>query len=71
MTAAARAFRSRVWLALAAEAWQRLERVEAVGKNLLLGFEGGLVVRSHLRMTGRWPKPGPTRSSCRTWGWRD
>jgi endonuclease-8 len=31
-----------------------LERVEAVGKNLLLRFEGGLVLRSHLRMTGRW-----------------
>jgi endonuclease-8 len=32
----------------------RLERVEAVGKNLLLSFEGGHVLRSHLRMTGRW-----------------
>lgn len=32
----------------------RLERVEAVGKNLLLTFEGDLVVRSHLRMNGRW-----------------
>jgi endonuclease VIII len=31
-----------------------LERVEAVGKNLLLRFEGGVVVRSHLRMSGRW-----------------
>jgi endonuclease-8 len=33
---------------------RRLERVQAVGKNLLLTFEGGLVVRSHLRMRGRW-----------------
>jgi endonuclease VIII len=33
---------------------RRLERVEAVGKNLLLTFEGGTVVRSHLRMHGRW-----------------
>jgi endonuclease VIII len=33
---------------------RRLEHVEAVGKNLLLGFEGGLVLRSHLRMNGRW-----------------
>jgi endonuclease-8 len=33
---------------------RRLEGVEAVGKNLLLHFEGGLVVRSHLRMKGRW-----------------
>ncbi|MDX6396939.1 MAG: endonuclease [Gaiellaceae bacterium] len=31
-----------------------LESVEAVGKNLLLRFEGGIVVRSHLRMNGRW-----------------
>ena len=33
---------------------RRLEHVEARGKNLLLTFEGGLVVRSHLRMHGRW-----------------
>ncbi len=33
---------------------RRLERVEAVGKNLLLRFEGGLLLRSHLRMKGRW-----------------
>ena len=33
---------------------RRLEMVEAVGKNLLLSFEGGLVLRSHLRMSGRW-----------------
>jgi endonuclease-8 len=32
----------------------RLESVEAVGKNLLLRFERGLVLRSHLQMTGRW-----------------
>jgi len=32
----------------------RLETVEAVGKHLLLRFEGGLVLRSHLRMSGRW-----------------
>jgi endonuclease VIII len=31
-----------------------LEQVEAVGKNLLLSFDGGLVLRSHLRMNGRW-----------------
>jgi endonuclease-8 len=33
---------------------RRLEGVEAVGKNLLLRFEGGLVLRSHLRLKGRW-----------------
>jgi endonuclease VIII len=33
---------------------RRLDGVEAVGKNLLLRFEGGFVLRSHLRMKGRW-----------------
>ena len=33
---------------------RRLESVEAIGKNLILRFEGGVVLRSHLRMTGRW-----------------
>src|SRR6476660_5684674 len=42
---------------------RRLEEVEAVGKNLLLRFEGGLVLRSHLRMNGRWrvERRGATR----------
>ena len=31
-----------------------LESVEAVGKNLVLHFQGGHVLRSHLRMSGRW-----------------
>jgi endonuclease-8 len=31
-----------------------LESVDAHGKNLLFRFEGGVVLRSHLRMTGRW-----------------
>jgi endonuclease-8 len=31
-----------------------LEGVEAVGKHLLFAFEGGVVLRSHLRMNGRW-----------------
>jgi endonuclease VIII len=42
----------------------RLETARAVGKNLLLGFEGGLVLRSHLRMRGRWqvrPRGSPRR----------
>src|SRR3954467_15601176 len=33
---------------------RRLESVEAVGKNLILRFEGGVTVRSHLRMSGSW-----------------
>ena len=31
-----------------------LDSVEAVGKNLVFRFDGGVVLRSHLRMTGRW-----------------
>jgi endonuclease-8 len=31
-----------------------LESVDAVGKHLLLRFDGGVTVRSHLRMNGRW-----------------
>jgi endonuclease VIII len=33
---------------------RRLEAVEAIGKNLVLRFEGGVVLRSHLRLSGRW-----------------
>ena len=46
----------------------RLESVEAVGKNLLLRFEGGLVLRSHLRMSGRWRvEPRGARRVGRPW----
>jgi endonuclease VIII len=52
-------------------AGRRVEAVEAVGKHLLLRFEGGLIIHSHLRMTGAWrvakrgePRP---RSSRPTW----
>jgi endonuclease-8 len=47
---------------------RRLEAVDAHGKNLLLRFEGGLVLRSHLRMSGRWrvqPRSAPI--SGRPW----
>lgn len=43
-----------------------LESVEAIGKNLVLRFEGGIVVRSHLRMRGRWrvlPREAPVSGS--------
>jgi endonuclease VIII len=47
---------------------RRLERVEAVGKNLILSFEGGLVLRSHLRMTGRWTvRPTGRETRGRPW----
>ncbi len=47
-----------------------LESVDAVGKNLLLRFEGGVVVRSHLRMSGRWrvePRSDHASRSGRPW----
>ena len=45
-----------------------LESVEAVGKHLLLRFEGGIVVRSHLRMTGRWRiEPRGKQRTGRPW----
>ena len=44
------------------------EDVAAVGKNLLLTFEGGVVVRSHLRMRGRWQlRPRGSTYSGRPW----
>ncbi len=33
---------------------RQLESVRALGKNLILRFERGVVLRSHLRMNGRW-----------------
>ena len=47
---------------------RRLESVEAIGKNLLLTFEGGLVLRSHLRMSGRWQvRPGRAKLVGKPW----
>ncbi len=47
-----------------------LVAVEAVGKNLLLRFDDGVVLRSHLRMSGRWsvrPRDARPYSSGRPW----
>ncbi len=45
-----------------------LEAVEARGKNLLLRFEGGYVLRSHLRMNGSWRVlPGNAEALGRPW----
>jgi endonuclease VIII len=45
-----------------------LESVEAVGKNLILRFEGGVTVRSHLRMSGRWTvRPRGERQAGTPW----
>jgi endonuclease VIII len=47
---------------------RRLEAVEAVGKNLVLRFEDGIVLRSHLRMSGRWAvRPRGEPRSGRPW----
>jgi endonuclease-8 len=45
-----------------------LESVEAIGKNLVLRFEGGGVLRSHLRMSGRWAvRPRDEHGAGRPW----
>ena len=42
--------------------------VEAAGKNLLLRFEDGVVLRSHLRMSGRWQlRPRGSKLFGRPW----
>ena len=47
---------------------RRLEHVEAIGKNLLFRFAGGVVLRSHLRMSGRWTvRPRGQASTRRPW----
>jgi endonuclease-8 len=47
---------------------RRLESVEALGKNLVFRFEGGVVLRSHLRMSGRWAvRPRGTESRGLPW----
>jgi len=47
---------------------RRLLAVDAVGKNLLLEFEDGVVLRSHLRMTGRWRlEPRGTKRVGKPW----
>jgi endonuclease VIII len=47
---------------------RRLVSVEAVGKNLVLRFEGGFVLRNHLRMSGRW-RVGPRGHTARGRPW--
>jgi endonuclease VIII len=47
---------------------RRFESVEAFGKNLVLRFEGGIVLRSHLRMSGRWTvRPRGQVAAGRPW----
>ncbi len=50
----------------------RIDRVDAQGKHLLIGFDGGLTLHTHLRMNGSWHRyrPGerwrrrPARAVC-------
>ena len=47
---------------------RRLLGVEAAGKNLFLRFEDGVVLRSHLRMSGRWQvRPRGSKLVGRPW----
>ncbi len=52
-------------------AGRTLSAVDARGKHLLLRFEGGLTLHSHLRMTGRWSiRPeGTTARGARRHAW--
>jgi endonuclease-8 len=47
---------------------RRLVSVEAIGKNLVLDFEGGYRLRNHLRMSGRW-RVGPRGRTARGRPW--
>jgi endonuclease VIII len=38
---------------------RRIDAVEAIGKNLLIRFDGGLEIRTHLRMHGSWHRYRP------------
>ena len=38
---------------------RRIDAVDAVGKNLLIRFDNGLELRTHLRMTGSWHRYRP------------
>jgi endonuclease VIII len=47
---------------------RRLVAVDAAGKNLLLRFDDGTVLRSHLRMSGRWSvRPRGAKLVGRPW----
>ena len=46
-------------------AGRAVEAVEAHGKHLVIRFDGGLVLHSHLRMSGRWEIGPPGRATRR------
>jgi len=47
---------------------RKLLSVQAAGKNLVLRFEGGYLLRNHLRMSGRW-RVGPRGRTARGNPW--
>ena len=48
-------------------AGQAITAVEARGKHLLVRFDSGLVLHSHLRMSGRWTIGAPGRARAGAW----
>jgi endonuclease-8 len=50
------------------EPGERIETVEARGKHLLIRFEGGTTLHTHMRMTGTWriQRPGEQRRPGRS-----
>lgn len=50
----ARVFSGMPTIALGPIVGQRIEAVAAQGKNLLIHFENGQILRTHMRMTGSW-----------------
>ena len=48
------------WSGPLPEPGEQVDAVRAVGKHLLVDFSGGLTLRTHLRMSGRWDlyRPG-------------
>ena len=56
------------WAGATPQPGERIDAVRAVGKHLLIDFSGGLTVRTHLRMHGRWTlfRPGEPWRRSRT-----
>ena len=42
------------WSGVLPQLGETIDAVRAVGKHLVVDFSGGLSLRVHLRMTGRW-----------------
>ena len=63
------AFAAPRWSGPTPEPGETVDAVRAVGKHLLVDFAGGLTLRTHLRMSGRWdlyPTGAPWRRPARS-----